>query len=115
MSRTFEITINNKTHIVKVEELKEVAEKVDSIVESIDSNESVETTETVTEEYNESDNVSEDAKSDESTDNVEEEIVKSDEDVLSCALFENVAVKFLEKRNNKNHEQDETIEINLYI
>ena len=43
------------------------------------------------------------------------DIVKSDEDVLSCALFENVAVKFLEKRNNKNHEQDETIEINLYI
>ena len=57
MSRTFEITINNKTHIVKVEELKEVAEKVDSIVESIDSDKSVETTETVTEEYNESDNV----------------------------------------------------------
>lgn len=28
------------------------------------------------------------------------DIVKSDEDVLSCALFENVAVKFLEARNN---------------
>lgn len=44
------------------------------------------------------------------------DLVKSDEDVLSCALFEQVAVKFLENRNNGgNSEKDEVVEINLYI
>ncbi len=41
------------------------------------------------------------------------DIVTCDEDVLSCALFENVAVKFLENRNKK--EEDEVVEINLYV
>ena len=39
------------------------------------------------------------------------ELVKSDEDVLTCALFEAKAVKFLTARNNPN----EIIEVNLYI
>lgn len=44
------------------------------------------------------------------------DLVKSDEDVLSCALFEQVAVKFLENRNNGgNSEKDEVVEVNLYI
>ena len=44
------------------------------------------------------------------------ELCKSDEDVLSCALFENVAVKFLENRNNpKTEEEDEIVEVNLYL
>ena len=43
------------------------------------------------------------------------DLCKSDEDVLSCALFENVAVKFLEARNNPKTEEDEVIEVNLYI
>ena len=44
------------------------------------------------------------------------ELCKSDEDVLSCALFENVAVKFLENRNNpKAEEEDEIVEVNLYL
>jgi oxaloacetate decarboxylase alpha subunit len=42
------------------------------------------------------------------------DLVKSDEDVLSCALFENVAVQFLEKRN-KPKAEDEVVEVNLYI
>ncbi len=41
------------------------------------------------------------------------DICLSDEDVLSCALFENVAVKFLENRNKDT--SDEVVEINLYI
>ena len=41
------------------------------------------------------------------------DLCKSDEDVLSCALFENVAVKFLENRDKV--EKDEIIEINLYV
>ena len=44
-----------------------------------------------------------------------QDLCKSDEDVLSCALFENVAVKFLEARNNPKTEEDEVIEVNLYI
>ncbi|MFA7010924.1 MAG: oxaloacetate decarboxylase subunit alpha [Bacilli bacterium] len=40
------------------------------------------------------------------------DLVKSDEDVLTCALFENVAVKFLE---NKYKPKEEAVEINLYI
>lgn len=40
-------------------------------------------------------------------------LCKSDEDVLSCALFENVAVKFLENRNKV--ENDEIVEINLFV
>lgn len=63
-----------------------------------------------------------------------QDLVKSDEDVLSIALFENVAVNFLKNRiDNKNNQQDfnsdkakvidrvsdlvsdEVIEINLYI
>lgn len=43
------------------------------------------------------------------------ELCKSDEDVLSCALFENVAVKFLENRNNPKTEEDEIVEINLFV
>ena len=43
------------------------------------------------------------------------DLCKSDEDVLSCALFENVAVKFLENRNNPQKEEDEVVEVNLYI
>ena len=39
------------------------------------------------------------------------DLVKSDEDVLTCALFESKAVKFLTERNNPN----EIIEVNLYI
>ena len=39
------------------------------------------------------------------------DICKSDEDVLTCALFEAKAVKFLTERNNP----DEIIEVNLYI
>ena len=39
------------------------------------------------------------------------DLVKSDEDVLTCALFEAKAVKFLTARNNP----DEIIEVNLYI
>ena len=39
------------------------------------------------------------------------DLCKSDEDVLTCALFENKAVKFLTQRNNPN----EVIEVNLYI
>ena len=42
------------------------------------------------------------------------DLCKSDEDVLSCALFENIAVKFLEKRNNPQPEV-EVVEVNLYI
>ncbi|MDD3999326.1 MAG: oxaloacetate decarboxylase subunit alpha [Bacilli bacterium] len=41
-------------------------------------------------------------------------LISSDEDVLSCALFENVAVKFLEKRNQPQVE-NEIVEINLYV
>ena len=43
-----------------------------------------------------------------------ESICKCDEDVLSCALFENVAVKFLEGRNKVTEEavkEDETSEV----
>jgi oxaloacetate decarboxylase alpha subunit len=50
------------------------------------------------------------------------DLVKSDEDVLSCALFENVAVQFLEKRSQEQEASskpktgtNEIIEINLYI
>ncbi len=48
------------------------------------------------------------------------DICESDEDVLSCALFENVAVKFLENRKNKqnkveNAEADEVVSFNVYI
>ena len=39
------------------------------------------------------------------------DLCKSDEDVLTCALFEQKAVKFLTARNNP----DEIIEVNLYI
>ena len=39
------------------------------------------------------------------------DLVKSDEDVLTCALFEAKAVKFLNERDRK----DEIIEVNLYI
>lgn len=41
------------------------------------------------------------------------DLVKSEEDVLSCALFEKVAVKFL--KNKYSLEEDEVIEINLLI
>ena len=41
-------------------------------------------------------------------------IVKCDEDVLSCALFENIAVKFLESRNAPK-EQDEVVEFEVLI
>ena len=40
-------------------------------------------------------------------------ICDSDEDVLSCALFENVAVKFLEGRKQKD--QNEVVEFNVQI
>ena len=44
------------------------------------------------------------------------DIVKCDEDVLTCALFENVAVKFLEKRNApKQEESCEVVEFNVVI
>ena len=39
------------------------------------------------------------------------DLIKSDEDVLTCALFEAKAVKFLTERNNPK----EIIEVNLYI
>ena len=42
------------------------------------------------------------------------DLCESDEDVLSCALFENVAVKFLENKKKQTSE-DEVVEINLYI
>lgn len=44
-------------------------------------------------------------------------IVESDEDVLSCALFENVAVKFLESRHTpvKTKEEDEVEEFEVFI
>jgi oxaloacetate decarboxylase alpha subunit len=41
------------------------------------------------------------------------DIVQSEEDVLSCALFENVAVKFLKQKYGL--EEDEVIEINLIV
>ena len=41
-------------------------------------------------------------------------LVKCDEDVLSCALFEQVAVKFLEKRDATPNENVEIEEFNLY-
>ena len=41
------------------------------------------------------------------------DLVKSDEDVLTCALFEAKAVKFLTQRDKK--ETDEIVEVNLYI
>ena len=40
-------------------------------------------------------------------------ICDSDEDVLSCALFENVAVKFLEGKKQKS--QNEFVEFNVQI
>jgi len=43
------------------------------------------------------------------------DLVKSDEDVLSCALFENVAVKFLESRNKYLNIDDSIVEVNLFI
>ena len=44
------------------------------------------------------------------------DLCHSDEDVLSCALFENVAVKFLEKKYSNNaSEEDEVVEINLFV
>jgi oxaloacetate decarboxylase alpha subunit len=41
-------------------------------------------------------------------------ICECDEDVLSCALFENVAVKFLESRHGAK-EEDEVVEFNVQI
>lgn len=41
-------------------------------------------------------------------------VCRSDEDVLSCALFENIAVKFLENKYNKKPEQ-EVEEFNVVI
>lgn len=41
-------------------------------------------------------------------------LIKSDEDVLSIALFENVAVDFLEKKNGATGSSPEIIEINLH-
>ncbi len=44
------------------------------------------------------------------------DICKCDEDVLTCALFENVAEKFLTKKYNQNKEEEvETVEVNLFI
>ena len=43
-----------------------------------------------------------------------QDLIESEEDVLSCALFENVAVNFLKNRKNPQPEQ-EVVEINLYI
>lgn len=46
------------------------------------------------------------------------DICKSDEDVLTCALFENVAEKFLTKKYNPKKEEKEEVEeinINLFI
>lgn len=40
-------------------------------------------------------------------------IVESDEDILSCAIFEKVAVDFFKKR--KQVTEDEIIEVNLYV
>ena len=42
------------------------------------------------------------------------DLVRCDEDVLTCALFEAIAVKFLENKYNPKP-QDEVVEINLYI
>ena len=42
-----------------------------------------------------------------------QDICDSDEDVLSCALFENIAVNFLQKKKQKM--QDEIIEFNVYV
>lgn len=44
-------------------------------------------------------------------------LAKSDEDVLSLALFENIAADFLKRRDNKNEtkEADEVIEFNVYL
>ena len=42
------------------------------------------------------------------------DLVRCDEDVLTCALFEAIAVKFLENKYNPKP-QDEVIEVNLYI
>lgn len=42
------------------------------------------------------------------------DLVTSDEDLLSCALFENVATAYLANRN-KPKEENEVIEVNLYI
>ncbi len=43
------------------------------------------------------------------------DICKCDEDVLSCALFENIATKFLENKYNPKPQEDEVEEFNLYI
>lgn len=43
------------------------------------------------------------------------DLVSSDEDVLSIALFENVAIKYLEGKRNQQKEEKEVIEINLII
>lgn len=44
------------------------------------------------------------------------DLISSEEDVLSCALFENVAVKFLENRRQPQVEEEpEVIEINMYL
>ena len=42
------------------------------------------------------------------------DLVRSDEDVLTCALFEAIAVKFLENKYNPKP-ADEVVEVNLYI
>ena len=42
------------------------------------------------------------------------DLVKCDEDVLTCALFEAIAVKFLENKYNPKP-ADEVVEVNLYI
>lgn len=44
-----------------------------------------------------------------------EGIAKSDEDVLSLALFEKVALEFISKRDNVQKEEDEVEEFNLVI
>ena len=41
----------------------------------------------------------------------DKDLIRSDEDVLTCALFEAKAVKFLTKRNNPN----EIVEVNLIV
>jgi pyruvate/oxaloacetate carboxyltransferase len=41
-------------------------------------------------------------------------LAETEEDVLSIALFENVAVKFLEERK-KSKTENEVVEFNLYI
>ncbi len=43
------------------------------------------------------------------------DLAKSDEDVLSLALFEKVAVDFMTKRNNQNNDNIEVEEFNLFI